>query len=76
MRRNESAPPIFGNLSDLSLTGCYVETISTLPVGSEILFMLRIRESILGGARGKNFKSCRGPGLGIYTVKQRRSGQA
>ena len=49
MRRNEGAPPVFGNLSDLSLSGCYVETVSTLPVGSEILFMLRVRESVVRG---------------------------
>jgi hypothetical protein len=49
MRRSEGAPPVFGNLSDLSLTGCYVETVSTLPVGSEILFMLRVRESVVRG---------------------------
>lgn len=49
MRRSEGAPPVFGNLSDLSLSGCYVETVSTLPVGSEILFMLRVRESVVRG---------------------------
>ncbi|HEU4415908.1 MAG TPA: PilZ domain-containing protein [Candidatus Angelobacter sp.] len=49
LRRNEGAPPVFGNLSDLSLTGCYVETVSTLPVGTELLFMLRVRESVVRG---------------------------
>src|SRR4029077_8339945 len=43
LRRNEGAPPGFGNLSDFSLTGCYVETVSSLPVGTELLFMLRMR---------------------------------
>src|SRR5215468_7979811 len=33
LRRNEGAPPSFANLSDISLTGCYVETVATLPVG-------------------------------------------
>lgn len=64
MRRNESAPPVFGNLSDLSLTGCYVETVSTLPVGSEILFMLRIRESIVRG-RAQVKTSHHAVGLGL-----------
>jgi hypothetical protein len=49
MRRNENAPPVFGNLSDLSLTGCYVETVSTLPVGSELLFMLRVGDTVVRG---------------------------
>jgi hypothetical protein len=49
MRRNEGAPPVFGNLSDISLTGCYVETVSSLPVGTELLFMIRVRETVLRG---------------------------
>ena len=49
MRRNEGAPPVFGNLSDISTTGCYVETVSALPVGTEILFMLRVRDIVVRG---------------------------
>jgi PilZ domain-containing protein len=49
LRRNEGAPPIFGNLSDISLTGCYVETISTLPAGTELLFMIRVRDTVVRG---------------------------
>ena len=49
MRRNEGAPPVFGNLSDISPTGCYVETVSALPVGTEILFMLRVRDTVVRG---------------------------
>src|ERR1700761_9523189 len=49
LRRNESAPPVFGNLSDISITGCYVETVSALPVGTEILFMLRVRDIVVRG---------------------------
>jgi PilZ domain-containing protein len=49
LRRNEGAPPVFGNLSDLSLTGCYVETVSSLPVGTEVLFMIRVRDNVLRG---------------------------
>lgn len=64
MRRNESAPPVFGNLSDLSLTGCYVETVSTLPVGSEILFMLRVRASVVRG-RAQVKTSHHAVGLGL-----------
>jgi PilZ domain len=49
MRRNEGASPVFGNLSDISITGCYVETVSALPVGTEILFMLRVRDTVVRG---------------------------
>jgi hypothetical protein len=49
LRRHEGAPSVFGNLSDVSLTGCYVETVSTLPVGTELLFMLRVRETVVRG---------------------------
>ncbi len=49
LRRNEGAPPVFGNLSDISLTGCYVETVSSLPVGTELLFMLRMRDKVVRG---------------------------
>lgn len=49
LRRNENAPPVFGNLSDLSLTGCYVETVSTLPVGTELLFMIRMQDTVVRG---------------------------
>ena len=49
LRRNEGAPPVFGNLSDISLTGCYVETVSTLPAGTELLFMLRVRDTVVRG---------------------------
>ena len=49
LRRNENAPAVFGNLSDVSLEGCYVETVSTLPVGIEVLFMLRVSETMIRG---------------------------
>lgn len=49
LRRSETAPAIFGNLSDISMEGCYVETVSTLPTGSEILFMLRVRDTTVRG---------------------------
>lgn len=41
LRQQENGPPAWGNISDISLTGCYVETVSTLPVGSMLLFHLR-----------------------------------
>ncbi|HEX2328604.1 MAG TPA: PilZ domain-containing protein [Candidatus Angelobacter sp.] len=49
LRRNESSPAVFANLSDISLEGCYVETVSTFPVGSELLFLLRIGETDVRG---------------------------
>jgi hypothetical protein len=75
MRRNEGAPPVFGNLSDLSLTGCYVETVSTLPVGSEILFMLRVRESVVRG-RAQDKTSHHAVGLGLVFTQLGKDDQA
>ena len=49
LRRNEGAPAVFGNLSDISMQGCYVETVSTLPAGTELLFLIRVRETTLRG---------------------------
>jgi PilZ domain len=49
LRRQEGAPAIFGNLTDISLEGCYVETVSTLPSGSEIVFMLKVSETFIRG---------------------------
>jgi hypothetical protein len=64
MRRNEAAPPVFGNLRDLSLTGCYVETVSTLPVGAEILCMLRVHDNVVRG-RAQVKTSHHAVGLGL-----------
>jgi hypothetical protein len=74
MRRNEGAPPVFGNLSDLSLTGCYVETVSTLPVGAEILFMLRVRDTIVRG-RAQVKTSHHAVGLGLVFTQLSREDQ-
>jgi hypothetical protein len=75
MRRSEGAPPVFGNLSDLSLTGCYVETVSTLPVGSEILFMLRVRDSVVRG-RAQVKTSNHAVGLGLVFTQLGREDQS
>lgn len=64
LRRNESAPQIFANLSDISLEGCYVEAVSTLPVGSEVLFLLRARDvEFRGRAQVKTSNHAVGMGL-------------
>src|SRR5260370_21978812 len=47
--RNEGASPIFANLSDISLEGCYVEAVSTLAAGSEVLFLMRVYDVQLRG---------------------------
>ena len=64
LRHNEGAPPVFGNLTNVSLTGCYVETVSTLPVGAELLFMLRVRETLVRG-RAQVKTSHHAVGLGL-----------
>jgi len=52
LRRQEGAPPVFGNLSDISLEGCYVETIATFPAGSEVVFFLRVANVNIRGRAG------------------------
>ncbi|HEY6249109.1 MAG TPA: PilZ domain-containing protein [Candidatus Angelobacter sp.] len=49
LRQNENGPPAWGNISDISLTGCYVETTTTLPVGSMLWFHLRTHNLEIGG---------------------------
>jgi len=44
LRRQDGGPPIWANLSDVSLTGCYVESGSTLPDGTMVLFHLRTHD--------------------------------
>lgn len=64
LRRHESASQIFANLSDISLEGCYVEAISTLPTGSEVVFLLRARDvEVRGRARVKTSNHAVGMGL-------------
>jgi hypothetical protein len=71
LRRNEGAPPVFGNLSDVSLTGCYVETVSSLPVGTEVLFLLRVRDSVVRGrAQVKTSHHAVGVGLVFMHMSQ------
>ncbi len=66
LRQHESAPPIWANLSDVSLTGCYVETISTLPTGTVLLFHLRTQGThIKGRAVVKTSDHAVGLGLGF-----------
>lgn len=49
LRRSEGVPGIFASLTDISVEGCYVESASTLPTGSEVVFMLRVRDAVIRG---------------------------
>ena len=49
LRQQESGAPAWGNLSDISLTGCYVETATSLPVGSMVLFRIRTHDLDISG---------------------------
>lgn len=44
LRRQEGGQPIWANLSDVSLTGCYVESTSTLADGTMVTFHLRTHD--------------------------------
>ena len=64
LRRDEKTPPIFASLSDISLQGCYIEVDSTLPSGTEVLFLMRVRDvQIRGRAIVKTSNHAVGMGL-------------
>ena len=42
-----SSSPIRGATSDLSLTGCYIETIFPFPVGTELEMKLQLEGTVL-----------------------------
>src|SRR5215468_1356666 len=64
LRRAENAPPIWANLSDVSLEGCYVEAVSTLPSGAEVVFLMPVQGSLVRGrARIKTSHHAVGMGL-------------
>ena len=71
LRQQESGPPAWGYLSDISLTGCYVETISTLAVGSMVIFTLRTHDqSIKGRAVVKTSHHAVGIGIAFVHLSQ------
>jgi hypothetical protein len=49
IRQQETGTPMWGNMSDVSMTGCYVETISTLPAGNMVLFHLHTHDLDING---------------------------
>jgi hypothetical protein len=64
LRRSEGAAPVWANLSDISLQGCYVGAVSTLPAGSEVVFLMRVQDvSIRGRATVKTSHHAVGMGL-------------
>src|SRR5713101_2032946 len=64
MRLSQGVPAIFGNLTDISLEGCYVESHSPLPVGNETVFMLKVGDTLIRGrARVKASHHAVGMGL-------------
>jgi len=55
---------VWANLSDISLEGCYVGAVSTLPAGSEVVFLMRIHSTeIRGRAMVKTSHHAVGMGL-------------
>jgi hypothetical protein len=71
IRQRESGAPVWGNLSDISLTGCYVETVSTQPVGSMLVFHLRTHNlEIKGRAVVKTSHHAVGMGIAFLHLDQ------
>lgn len=64
LRRSETSPSIWATLSDISLEGCYVQASSTLPSGTEVVFLMRAGEiQIRGRAHVKTSHHAVGMGL-------------
>ena len=64
LRRHEGATPVWANLTDVSLEGCYIGAVSTLPVGSEVVFLIRAHNTdIRGRATVKTSHHAVGMGL-------------
>lgn len=71
LRQHEGGPPAWGNMSDISLTGCYVETVSTLPVGSMVMFHLRTHDlEVRGRATVKTSHHAVGMGVAFVHLAQ------
>lgn len=49
IREQQISKPLWASLADVSLTGCYVETTSTLPPGTEVFFQVRTHDLNIGG---------------------------
>ena len=49
LRQQDGGQPAWGNLSDVSLTGCYVETASTFPEGSMVSLHIRTHDLDIRG---------------------------
>jgi len=45
--REDSKSPIRGATADISLTGCYIETIFPMPVGTNLELRLRLDDTLL-----------------------------
>lgn len=70
LRLPEGGPPAWGNLNDISLTGCYVETASTLPLGAMVLFHVHAHDlSITGRAIVKTSHHIVGMGLAFLHLE-------
>jgi hypothetical protein len=69
LRQHESGPAAWGNISNISLTGCFVETTSTLPVGSMVIFHLQTHNlEVKGRAVVKSSHHAVGIGLAFVNL--------
>jgi hypothetical protein len=64
---NQSGTKVIGRTSDLGLGGCYVDTLSPFPVGSEIKITI-VRENENFNAQAKVVYSMMGMGMGVAFV--------
>lgn len=64
---NKSGTKVTGRTSDLSLGGCYVDTLSPLPVGAEAKVRIQ-RENVTFEAQAKVIYSLIGMGMGMAFI--------
>jgi len=64
---SKSGTKVLGRTSDLSLGGCYVDTLNTFPVGTIVKIRIQ-RESVTFEAQAKVIFSANGMGMGLAFV--------
>ena len=74
MQPQGESGPVLGNLTDLSLGGCYVETSAILPAGTRLKLLFSIDNGTLQ-AEGTVVRLSPGSGLAIRFLESNREGQ-
>ena len=74
MQTEEGAPPLFANVTDVSLGGCFVETSTILPPGSKIKLGFSMDDASLS-AEGVVARLDPGTGVAVQFREMNREGR-